>query len=1295
MAAESNQIPQWAQKRIEACRKTGGTVLDLSRFEYDEEGNLIGRLNHLTPLDALPEALQELEHLKKLNLGNNQLSALPDWLQNLSQLSYLDLRGNKITPLDNMHPAQLTFLDLNDLHHETNLDRLLYLTQLSSLYLSDNNLTALPDWFQNLTQLASLDLSNTKLTTLPSGFQNLTQLTSLDLRDNQLTALPEGFGDLTQLTSLDLRTNQLTALPSGFQNLTQLISLDLRDNKLTALPEGFGDLTQLTSLDLRDNQLTALPEGFGDLTQLASLDLSNTKLTTLPSGFQNLTQLTSLDLRANQLTALPEGFGGLTQLTSLDLRDNKLTALPEGFGDLTQLTSLDLRDNQLTALPEGFGDLTQLTSLDLRDNKLTALPEGFGDLTQLTSLDLRANQLTALPEGFGGLTQLTSLDLRDNKLTALPEGFQNLTQLTSLDLRDNKLTALPEGFEDLTQLTSLDLRANQLTALPSGFQNLTQLISLDLSFNQLTALPERFGGLTQLASLDLRNNQLTALPEGFGYLTQLAHLDLNFNQLAALPEGFGDLTQLTSLDLRANKLTALPEGFGDLTQLVSLDLSSNQLTALPEGFGDLTQLASLYLSSNQLTALPEGFGDLTQLVSLDLSFNQLTALPEGFGDLTQLTSLYLRNNPKLQIPNEILRNWFDPASILAYYFETLLANRPLNEAKLILVGQGNVGKTSLVNRLIHNSFDPIQSSTPGIQVTDWQVKANGDPIDLHIWDFGGQEIMHATHQFFLTRRSLYLLVLNVREDEIKNRIDYWLKTIESFGGDSPIIVVGNHDDYKQGLDIDKASLREKYPQIMDILTTSCENGTGISELREMITTTIDQMAHVRDAIPPTWFQVKERLENKKKTIEEGGEGLTLIPYPDFVHLCEEEKLTNPDSQRGLIGLLHHLGIVLNFRDEASPLSLQETQVLNPAWVTNGVYKLINDPDLIHKGGIFQVEDVRRVLSAPDYPDDIHRKYILDIMEKFELCYSWDKPTHYLVPSLLGKERVETNLDFSDALRFEYHYDVLPSSLFAHLMVRCSEEVQPPFYWRSGVLLGKGDTRALVTTDRAENILRLAVIGSPVERKDYLAFLRHEIETINQRFTLEVKQFVPVPGHPEVLADYNHLKVLAEKGVENYIPVGLAEEVSVKEMLGEYRTNSKAQTNRIIDAINENEKKRSAYAAPPMPQIDRELHEKVDEIKKGIEENSKQEAVPTTTSSPLKGWFWIILTLLAAIVTIIASLSYFPLSNWGTGAVVLITLIMAVVILSILGRFNKEAADVLGKIPGGLGEWLTGSKSDQT
>jgi internalin A len=281
---------------------------------------------------------------------------------------------------------------------------------------------------------------------------------------------------------------------------------------------------------------------------------------------------------------------------------------------------------------------------------------------------------------------------------------------------------------------------------------------------------------------------------------QLTSLDLFYKGLVELPESISQLTQLQYLNLSCNHLTELPESIGQLTQLQSLDLSYNDLTELPESIGQLPQLKILNLSSNQLIELPESIGQLPQIQILILQDNQLTELPESLRNLESLANLYVHGNAALGLPAEVMGvKWREvtrqesqpskPSEILEYYFRVCGGRRPLNEAKLILVGRGGVGKTSIVNRLVENKFNKDEKKTEGIKITEWPLRLNGnEDIRLNMWDLGGQEIMHATHQFFLTQRSLYLLVLNGREGGEDVDAEYWLKLIESFGGESPVIV---------------------------------------------------------------------------------------------------------------------------------------------------------------------------------------------------------------------------------------------------------------------------------------------------------------------------------------------------------------------------------------------------------------------------------------------------------------------------------------------------------------------------
>lgn len=136
--------------------------------------------------------------------------------------------------------------------------------------------------------------------------------------------------------------------------------------------------------------------------------------------------------------------------------------------------------------------------------------------------------------------------------------------------------------------------------------------------------------------------------------------------------------------------------------------------------------------------LPNAVATLGKLRVLNVSANNLVGLPNNLHTLKSLNFFYLEGNDGLGIPAEVLKP-NRPADILEYYFRASSGARPLNEAKLILVGYGNVGKTCLVNRLLHNTFRD-QQKTEGINISDWFVwVGQREDVRLHVWDFGGKK----------------------------------------------------------------------------------------------------------------------------------------------------------------------------------------------------------------------------------------------------------------------------------------------------------------------------------------------------------------------------------------------------------------------------------------------------------------------------------------------------------------------------------------------------------------------------
>jgi internalin A len=585
------------------------------------------------------------------------------------------------------------------------------------------------------------------------------------------------------------------------------------------------------------------------------------------------------------------------------------------------------------------------------------------------------------------------------------------------------------------------------------------------------------------------------------------------------------------LDLRRLGLRELPPSISQLMQLRRLDISGNQLTALPEAIGQLTQLQGLAAVGNQLARLPEAIGQLTQLHHLHISGNQLTTLPESLKNLTQLKALYLHDNPALGLPPEVLGlTWQEvlsdrtvratpatPVSILEYYFRSR-ASRPLNEAKMVLVGRGGVGKTSLVQRLVHSTFDPQEKKTDGIAITPWQVQLGADQVRLNIWDFGGQKIMHATHQFFLTKRSLYLLVLNAREGEQDANVEYWLRLIESFGGESPVLVVINKSK-DHPFDLNRRGLQEKFPTIRDFIHTDCEADTGLETLRRAIERETDRLEHLRDAFPASWFTLKDRLTNLQEN---------FITYEQYQALCTRDGITEATSQETLVGFLHDLGIVVNFRDDPR---LADTHVLNPHWMTNGIYKILNAEPLARKKGELSHRDLTGVLDPAAYPRRMHR-FLLDLMEKFELCYEfYGSSSEYLLPELLGKEEPElTEFATADALRFEYHYNILPEGLLPRFIVRSRVLNKDLPRWRTGAVLTFEGNRAVVKADIQDRKVSISVCGDPTGRRRLLAVIRSDFDHIHGSIArLRAEENVPVPGHPGVVVEYETLRVLEAEG----------------------------------------------------------------------------------------------------------------------------------------------------------------------
>lgn len=400
--------------------------------------------------------------------------------------------------------------------------------------------------------------------------------------------------------------------------------------------------------------------------------------------------------------------------------------------------------------------------------------------------------------------------------------------------------------------------------------------------------------------------------------------------------------------------------------------------------------------------------------------------------------------------------------------------------------------------MIHDEFIE-DKTTEGIDILEWGITAptsEEEEIRLNVWDFGGQEIYHATHQFFLTKRSVYLLVWNARKSRDYEHIYYWLHTIEAFGEDSPIILVLSKSNERDD-DLNMKDIRDKFPQIVGLYKVDSEDGRGIPALKEAISHTAWDLPHMRTLWIESWFNVRERLEE---------DGRNWIEYNEFRQICASEGLDGKETDI-LDESLHYLGVTLHFRDR---LELANMAILKPDWATGAFYKVLDTQSVKDRGGILLHSELEEIWDAGIYPADIHPK-LLELMNKFELAYKLPDERSHLVAELLPSTEPDFEWNDADNLHYYYRYDFLPAGVITRFIVRVHQDLEcksdgAHLCWREGAVLSREGTRALVRVKPLERLIEIKINGD--KKRELLAIIRREFHHINRSKKVNITEEIP-------------------------------------------------------------------------------------------------------------------------------------------------------------------------------------------
>lgn len=694
-------------------------------------------------------------------------------------------------------------------------------------------------------------------------------------------------------------------------------------------------------------------------------------------------------------------------------------------------------------------------------------------------------------------------------------------QIPLLDLsylNINRLVDLPELFE-CTHLTELNLEGNDLISI-NGIQR-----------------------LKELRNLNLRNNKLDSYSPIEGML-QIEYLELGFNRIMNL-QFLEHLPALKILSLESNQITHI-HYLQNLRTLKFLNLSHNQILDIRD-LSELFSLETLNLSYNRISNI-EPIEKLTNIKNLNLSYNSITSIPiflfkrfQAYGtDQFTQKDLKLGGNPIIFPPIEIINQ--GQQSVIKWF----KANRAqLKEIKIILIGDPKAGKTSLLKRLKLDTFNENEVPTDGINIESvffescapFKNQTNIHSLTGHFWDFGGQEIMNATHQFFLTNRSVYILVLDARKDtNVATQIRQWVSKIKATGGNSPIIVVSNQIDLNTGFGFENEyELQQKFPQIKCFIKVSSKDKTGIDTLKEKLSEWIPNAELFHTEIDERWIDIKEQLQRETKNEH-------FLNEKRFRSICRAHDLFEKQHQANAINFLNDLGLVLHFQN----VNLSEYFVLDPYWITYGVYQILTSKFAGEVKGkvpmekleyiVNEEQDKEKVYRPSDYKkitySNNERRFLVDILNEFKLCFYLDNRNYFILPDLLDTQE-PTNLTFpiresKESIRFVYKYEYLPKSTMPYIMVETHKLAKAN--WRTGSIIENADCQALIGA--YENRLSITVVGKHKQKREFMSVIRFLIDSINSKLAYQPSMLIPLPDNMGY-ADYEELLEIEIDGDTHY------------------------------------------------------------------------------------------------------------------------------------------------------------------
>lgn len=823
------------------------------------------------------------------------------------------------------------------------------------------------------------------------------------------------------------------------------------------------------------------------------------------------------------LSLIPPNF-----IKELDLSNNKTISSLKGISNVEKLEVLNIRNTNISLFDaDELSTLVYLSYLDISETSISKLDF----LKNIKFLNYFRAQKTTIFDIYtlNGFTKLKTLDLA---MSACPqiERINNLPQLRELNLQNVKLTTA-DFINNFKQLRKLILKNATVFSIDK-ITELYYLIYLDLGNSKIRSIAN-IDSLLSLKFLDLSNNEISDI-EPLSRLTQLTYLDLSHTNIKSL-KNLSTLTNLEVLILNHTSINSL-EGIEKLTKLRYLDISTTYIKDLSK-LKDLDKLNVLDISNTKVKKMPiflinrvSAYRDENPRLSLSVvsksnKFNKFVVYCSGVFNHLEKSIICSSEKNSRQYMQEI--------------FEINAHTEYLKEARIIMLGAGDAGKTSLVNYITKGIYVENLKATKGVEISNTNMQIGNDIFKLHFWDLGGQEVYHPIHTLFMSKNSIYIIVLNGRNDE---KPDEWLDYIKTFAPNAIVLIVINKLDENPRASINSSYYIEENPNIYNkIFKISCKyqfKGTSsVNDIKSAIAKIIkDNILDFKKIWPERWLNIKNHIEEQYSNNQEA-----YFSAEKYEEICENYGVDDNITQDIIKDTLDRFGVALSFSDEY--------QLLNPNWVIRGIYKMLecgnSDNNCIKKS------EYNTVLSDLEgFKRQSQRNTILKMLSHKDLCFDVNNDDIFF-PALLSEDK-PMNIVLNPLCTIVYRFAYLPTYVLQKLMVKLWTNIysNQSLIWKYGIYYQKNYTTVLIEEKNNELFVSLQSTDYH-SNKETLREIRYAIKSIIKDL-YNVNELIQFSYENEVeYLPYRTLEKLHERNINEYILPQTLIEINVNEIVNKY------------------------------------------------------------------------------------------------------------------------------------------------